>query len=45
MEGGSSLDIAKAARDDGIHSLRESGLLKVAKGIISLAEANRVTNF
>lgn len=45
MEGASSLSIAKQAREDGINSLRQSALLKVAQGIISLAEANRVTNF
>ncbi|WP_417665806.1 type IV-A pilus assembly ATPase PilB [Pseudidiomarina sp.] len=45
MTGSSSLDIAKQARKDGINSLRESALLKVAKGTISLIEANRVTNF
>lgn len=45
MTGSSSLDIAKQARRDGINSLRESALLKVLRGTISLAEANRVTNF
>lgn len=45
MQGSSSLEIAKQARRDGINSLRQSALLKVLKGTISLAEANRVTNF
>ncbi|RZQ56168.1 type IV-A pilus assembly ATPase PilB [Pseudidiomarina tainanensis] len=45
MQGASSLEIAKQARRDGINSLRQSALLKVLKGTISLAEANRVTNF
>ena len=45
MTGASSLTIAKQAHKDGIPSLRHSALLKVAKGIISLVEANRVTTF
>ncbi|RUO78516.1 type IV-A pilus assembly ATPase PilB [Pseudidiomarina taiwanensis] len=45
MTGASSLTIAKQAHKDGISSLRHSALLKVAKGIISLVEANRVTTF
>lgn len=43
MEGGNSLDIAKAAQQEGIANLRQSGLLKVAAGMTSLAEVNRVT--
>ncbi|KFZ31249.1 general secretion pathway protein GspE [Pseudidiomarina salinarum] len=36
--------IAKQARSEGIHSLRQSALRKVASGLISLIEANRVTS-
>lgn len=43
MSGGSSLEIAKTARDAGMLNLRDSGLLKVKQGITSLAELNRVT--
>ncbi len=45
MTNASALDIAKQARQDGIHSLRQSALLKVASGVTSLAEANRVSSF
>ena len=43
MEGSNSLQIAAAAREDGFNNLRISALRKVAQGIISLEEANRVT--
>ncbi|PCK09158.1 MAG: type IV-A pilus assembly ATPase PilB [Alteromonadaceae bacterium] len=43
MDGGNSLQIADAARDEGFHNLRISALRKVAQGFTSLAEANRVT--
>ncbi len=43
MEGGNSLDIARVASREGFNTLRESGLLKAAKGITSLEEVNRVT--
>ena len=43
MEGGNSLEIAKAARSEGFNNLRISALRKVARGLISLEEANRVT--
>jgi len=43
MDGGNSLDLAKAARKEGFNNLRVSALRKVARGIISLEEANRVT--
>ncbi|MDX1705248.1 type IV-A pilus assembly ATPase PilB [Pseudidiomarina sp.] len=36
--------IAKQAQSEGIHSLRQSALRKVASGLISLIEANRVTS-
>jgi len=43
MEGGNSLEIAEKAKEEGFRTLRQSALLKVANGIISLEEANRVT--
>ncbi|WP_111643185.1 type IV-A pilus assembly ATPase PilB [Marinimicrobium alkaliphilum] len=43
MEGGNSLQIAKAAREAGFNNLRVSALRKVAMGMTSLEEANRVT--
>lgn len=43
MEGGNSLEIADVARKEGFNDLRVSGLMKVAQGVTSLEEANRVT--
>ena len=43
MADGNSLDIANQAQIEGIHSLRQSGLIKAAAGVTSLAEVNRVT--
>ncbi len=43
MEGGNSLDIRDQALEEGFRTLRQSALRKVAAGIISLEEANRVT--
>lgn len=43
MEGGNSLDIAKQAKEEGFNNLRVSALRKVASGLTSLEEANRVT--
>ncbi|WP_347330847.1 type IV-A pilus assembly ATPase PilB [Marinimicrobium locisalis] len=43
MEGGNSIQIAKAAREAGFNNLRVSALRKVAQGLTSLEEANRVT--
>lgn len=42
MENGTSIDILKVAREEGFVTLRESGLLKVAAGVTSLEEMNRV---
>ncbi len=42
MENGTSLDILRVARKQGFKTLRESGLLKVANGLTSLEEMNRV---
>ncbi|MES2825812.1 MAG: type IV-A pilus assembly ATPase PilB [Pseudomonadota bacterium] len=43
MEGGNSLQIARAAQEAGFNNLRISALRKVAMGLTSLEEANRVT--
>lgn len=43
MEGGNAIQIADAARKEGFNNLRTSALRKVANGITSLEEANRVT--
>jgi type IV pilus assembly protein PilB len=43
MEGGNSLQIARAAREAGFNNLRVSALRKTAMGLTSLEEANRVT--
>jgi type IV pilus assembly protein PilB len=43
MEGGNSLELGNQAKAEGIPDLRESGLKKVAAGITSLDEVDRVT--
>lgn len=43
MEGGNAIEIADAANKEGFNDLRTSALMKVAQGITSLEEANRVT--
>ena len=43
LEGGSALQIAAEARRRGVRDLRQSALLKVKQGVLSLAEINRVT--
>ncbi|MCD8523686.1 MAG: type IV-A pilus assembly ATPase PilB [Saccharospirillaceae bacterium] len=43
MEGGNSIEISDAARKEGFNDLRTSALQKVAQGVTSLEEANRVT--
>ncbi len=43
MEGGNSIEISDAARKEGFPDLRTSALKKVAQGVTSLEEANRVT--
>ncbi|MEO2281706.1 type IV-A pilus assembly ATPase PilB [Pseudoalteromonas pernae] len=43
MDGASSLDLARLAKNDGYTTLRESGLHKAAEGITSISEVNRVT--
>jgi type IV pilus assembly protein PilB len=44
MSNGNSLDIAAQAQREGIRDLRQSGLIKVRKGITSLAEVLATTN-
>ncbi|GGY45973.1 type IV-A pilus assembly ATPase PilB [Bacterioplanes sanyensis] len=43
MENGNSIQISDAARKEGFNDLRTSALMKVAQGVTSLEEANRVT--
>jgi type IV pilus assembly protein PilB len=43
MEGGNSLQLHDQATQEGVSTLRESGLRKVKAGIVSLEELNRVT--
>lgn len=43
MEEGNSIELSKAFDDEGFNSLRKSGLVKVAKGVTSLEEVNRIT--
>jgi type IV pilus assembly protein PilB len=43
MEGGNSMQLQQQALDEGVADLRESGLKKVAAGITSLEEIDRVT--
>ncbi|MEH6576778.1 MAG: type IV-A pilus assembly ATPase PilB [Amphritea sp.] len=42
MNNGNSLDIVEVAEKQGFRSLRKSGLMKVAQGVTSLEEMNRV---
>jgi type IV pilus assembly protein PilB len=43
MEGGNAMNVADQAKKDKVPDLRESALKKVAQGVLSLEEANRVT--
>ncbi len=45
MNNASSVDLITAARKEGILTMREDGLLKVANGLTTLEEVHRVTNF
>jgi type IV pilus assembly protein PilB len=42
MAGGNAIDLAEQAQREGIKDLRQSGLLKVAQGVLSLEELSRV---
>ena len=43
MDDGNSIRIADVAREQGFNNLRQSALLKVARGLTSLEEADRLT--
>ena len=43
MSGGTTLEIRRKAREEGMMVLRESGLAKVREGITSIAEVERET--
>ncbi len=43
MDGGNAIDIADQAKKENVPDLRDSALMKVAQGLLSLEEANRVT--
>jgi type IV pilus assembly protein PilB len=43
IEGGNSLQLSEQAQAEGVADLRKSGLKKVAAGITSLEEVDRVT--
>ena len=43
MSRGSTVDIDRQARLEGIRSMRDSGLMKVAEGVTTLEEVERVT--
>ena len=43
MEDGNSIQISDVAQSEGFRNLRQSALMKVAEGVTSLAEVNRVT--
>jgi type IV pilus assembly protein PilB len=44
MRNGNALEIAELAQREGIRNLRQSGLLKVKAGVMSLEEIEAVTN-
>lgn len=44
MKNGTAIDLADQARREGVSDLRQSGLLKVRKGLTSLEEVEAVTN-
>ncbi len=44
MKNGTAIDLADQAQRDGVRDLRQSGLLKVKKGLTSLEEVEAVTN-
>ena len=43
MEEGNSIEIQEAATEEGFNTLRLSALRKVAQGVTTLEEANRIT--
>jgi type IV pilus assembly protein PilB len=44
MKNGTAIDLADQARREGVNDLRQSGLIKVKKGLTSLEEIEAVTN-
>jgi type IV pilus assembly protein PilB len=44
MKNGTAIDLADQAQREGIKDLRQSGLIKVMKGLTSLEEVEAVTN-
>jgi len=42
MAGGNAIDLAEQAQREGVNDLRQSGLIKVRQGLLSLEELNRV---
>jgi type IV pilus assembly protein PilB len=44
MKNGTAIDVADQARRDAVRDLRQSGLLKVRRGLTSLEEVEAVTN-
>ena len=44
MKDGTAIDVADQAQRDGVRDLRQSGLIKVKKGLTSLEEVEAVTN-
>ncbi len=44
MKNGTAIDLADQAKREGVNDLRQSGLLKVKKGLTSLEEIEAVTN-
>jgi type IV pilus assembly protein PilB len=44
MKNGTAIDLADQAQRDGVRDLRQSGLIKVKKGLTSLEEVEAVTN-
>ncbi|HRE13958.1 MAG TPA: type IV-A pilus assembly ATPase PilB [Usitatibacteraceae bacterium] len=44
MKNGTAIDVADQAQRDGVRDLRQSGLIKVKKGLTSLEEVEAVTN-
>ena len=44
MRNGNAYDIAEQAKKEGVRDLRQSGLLKVKQGIMSLEEVEAITN-
>jgi type IV pilus assembly protein PilB len=44
MKNGNSIDLADQAQREGVKDLRQSGLIKVKRGLTSLEEVEAVTN-